>query len=290
MDTLNERLEGLFAASHNFSRLSEKSGLSERARRNVCALLSDRNYRRGGEQNLADSYSDQHSHHGPSGSGSIPMSNSRAEDRGTAPANLNNPSIPVLQPRYKRYLQEHRANTIAIANAKKDSKEKQGADALTKTNTNTNGTVAAPTITSKYRCSDLILALFCFNRMATSFGVEKANLKPKSDSAMEMRLLESIEVDLTPVVPQLFPYEALSLIHCYALAGRLFPPILEQIDGVIEANLDTLSWKQLGNVLWALAKLNHKPVYTQRLVTLFHKKTKEMARLPMPNGREILSR
>lgn len=60
-----------------------------------------------------------------------------------------------------------------------------------------------------YDSSDLILALYCFNR--------------DDRTTASYRLLETVEAELTDKIPSMSPAQAISILQSYALAGRAQP-------------------------------------------------------------------
>ena len=134
---------------------------------------------------------------------------------------------------------------------------------------------------TRYRCSDLILALFCFNRQ--NWSISKDNFSDNDEGkgknthqrevqrrAQQRRLLETIELEVTPTIRyRLVLFEVCSLLHSYALAGRKCIPLIHEVDHVLQTHLDTLTWRQIGTVLWAYARLHHRPSFVPRLGAMY---------------------
>jgi hypothetical protein len=100
------------------------------------------------------------------------------------------------------------------------------------------------TTAPKFSSAELILALLCFSKDLKSTGY--------------YAFLEEVEREVLPSVEKLPLGEVCSLLHCYASAGRLFPPMIAEIDKVLTARGDQLNMARVKVVLWSVARLNHR--------------------------------
>ena len=96
-----------------------------------------------------------------------------------------------------------------------------------------------------------------------------------------------------PALGSLYVYELCSLLHSYALAGRFYPDIITKVCQLlkIKSDITKLTWEQINNVLWALAKLNYKPddKFIVDLIAIFLRQASEHRFDPSGQARPRLS-
>ena len=109
----------------------------------------------------------------------------------------------------------------------------------------------------KKKTSDLVLALFCFNR--------------EEKKTSYYKLLEQMEISLLPHIAQggISLNEAIGLLHSYALSGRLQGGMMNAIDHIVRENLSKMNSKQLSTIIWTCARLNYQPDYLKAVISQY---------------------
>jgi hypothetical protein len=105
----------------------------------------------------------------------------------------------------------------------------------------------------EYEYTDLALALNCFGRGA---------------STPHYRLFCVIEQSVQRNIEGLRAVDLLDLYCGYAKLGRKHPDLIAAIDKKMDKFVDNLEFIRLTRLIWCAARLNHKPVYFHRILTL----------------------
>ena len=97
-----------------------------------------------------------------------------------------------------------------------------------------------------YRCMDLIIAILCFNL--------------SDRSSAQYKLLEYIEIDMLRLMREksLSLYEAGGLLYAYGTETRYFPPIVKELNSVIDRDFDKATIMDILRMLWSTARLNDR--------------------------------
>jgi hypothetical protein len=120
--------------------------------------------------------------------------------------------------------------------------------------------------------SDLVLALFCFNR--------------EEKKTSYYRLLERLELlllqDMQQNSDKISTAEAIALLQSYSLAGRYHLKLVQSFISIVFNHLDELNLRQLSTVIWSCARLYLKPEFLLTLIELYFIKLEKANQLTSP--------
>ena len=109
---------------------------------------------------------------------------------------------------------------------------------------------------SAFGSGELILALLFFNS--------------ESKGTKYYLFFERIERSVVKIVASLKTGEICGILRSYAVVGRLYPPMMAEIDKRLDGMVEDLKPSIVLEVLWSLARLNHRDgQYLPRLVHRF---------------------
>jgi hypothetical protein len=133
----------------------------------------------------------------------------------------------------------------------------------------------AQTAGQAYRSADLIIALSCLG------GEDKRS--------KYYRRVEVVEAEVCGRVADMKLSDVLNLLNCYGYCGRHNPAMIAAINRVVEPHAASLSYVQVGKILWANARLNNRAPYHPTVVARFSEALKGKTRLN-PQGIKALAR
>lgn len=102
-----------------------------------------------------------------------------------------------------------------------------------------------------------------FNRLVaqTSFqygdlAIAIHNYGRTENSKDQLALLNRIEVSLVRSISHLSVSKAIGLLYSYAMAGRYYAPIIEELNKIVLSNVRTMPLPSVLSMIWAAARLN----------------------------------
>jgi hypothetical protein len=147
-------------------------------------------------------------------------------------------AVPFALTVFENFLQSHHSNSLDFNRGKSLFSEKA------------KGHVYNVLLEKKhrqpYRCMDLIIAILCFNLSVRS--------------SAQYKLLEYIEIDMLRLMREkpLSLYEAGGLLYAYGAEARYFPPIVKELNSVIDRDFDKATIMEILRMVWSTARLNDR--------------------------------
>jgi hypothetical protein len=115
--------------------------------------------------------------------------------------------------------------------------------------------------------NDLVLSMFCFHREA--------------HNTPQYQLLTNVEQQLLQSYTQsesngITVNDCLSLLKCYAFAGRKHPLLMNYVFNKLSSTYPRLTVQELGDIIYYCARLATTPTFISDLIALYFQKLREM--------------
>jgi hypothetical protein len=115
--------------------------------------------------------------------------------------------------------------------------------------------------------NDLVLSMFCFHR--------------ESHNSPQYQLLTHVEHQLLQSYTQtestgITVNDCLSLLKCYAFAGRKHPLLMNYLFNKLSTSYPSLTVQELGDIIYYCARLATTPTFLSDLIALYFQKLREM--------------